>query len=191
MKKIMHLSALMVLLTFVPAAAQPGPYVGGGLVYNDPRGSDIKFLDPDFGLYLRFGYDFGPVALEGNFIGSRHDDTDPGFGRADFGGVSIDLRVFLNREEAPARVYLLAGVGSYSVSEFDPFEGADTELSGTGWNAGAGMDYYLDANLALNFGVTYRFIRYDRFDVGGTEFSLRPRENGDMLTIEAGINYHF
>ncbi len=190
MKKVLGLSTLAVLLFFTPAPAQ-GPYLGAGLVYNIPVGSDIKFLDPGFGLDFRFGYDFGPVALEANLMGSRHNDTDPGFGRADFGGISIDLRVFLSRPNNPDRFYLLVGIGAYSISEFDPFFGADTELRGSGGNFGAGMEHYFNTNLALNFNVVYRLIRYDEFEINGDVFSLSPDENGDMLTFQAGINYYF
>jgi hypothetical protein len=190
MKKILLLSVLAVLLYFTPALAQ-GPYIGAGLVYNDPLGSDINYLRPGPGLDFRFGYDFGPVALEGNLMGSSHNDTDPGYGYADFEGFSLDLKVFLSRTYAPDQVYLLAGIGSYSLYEYDPFLGTDTQLNGTGWNFGAGLEHYVNTNFALSFGVTYRIIRYDEFDAGGAVFSLRPRENGDTITYEFGFNYHF
>jgi opacity protein-like surface antigen len=191
MKKIVSLSALLVLLFFAHAAAQPGPYLGVGVVFNDHRGSAIKYLDPGFGLNLRFGYNFGLIALEGNLMGSNHEDTDPGFSDADFEAFTVDLKVFLSREYSPNQFYLLVGAGSYWIEEFDPFEGADTELSGGGWNLGAGLERFVNSNLALNLGVTYRFIEYDEFDIGGFDFSLRPREDGDVVTIEAGIIYHF
>ncbi len=182
---------MMVFLFFAPAVAQPGPYLGVGVVYNNPQGSDIKFLDPGFGLNLRFGYNFGLIALEGNLMGSNHEDTDPGFSDADFNAFIVDLKVFLSRQYSPNQFYLLVGAGSYWIDEFDPFEGADTELSGGGWNVGAGLERFVNSNLALNFGITYHFIRYDEFEINGFDFSLRPEEDGDMLTLEAGIIYHF
>lgn len=190
MKKIPVLVALALLLVSAPVFAQ-GPYVGTGLVFNSPIGSDIDYLDPGFGLEIRFGYDFGPVGLEGNWMGSRHDDEDPGYTRADLSAFSLDLRIFLSPLNDPNQFYFLVGMGFYSIDEFDPFFGADTELNGEGLHFGGGLERYLNANLALNLGVIYRFIRYDEFVVGGDVFSIQPDENGDMLTAQAGILYYF
>lgn len=191
MKKIVIFSAAVVLLFSVPAFAQPGPFVGVGLLYNYHQGSDIKYLDPGFGLNLRFGYNFGVVALEAGLMKSNHEDTDPGYSDADFEAFTLDLKIFLSREYDRNQFYFLVGAGSYSIDEFDPYEGADTQLSGGGWNLGAGLEHFVNSNVGLNFGVTYRFIRYDEFEIGGFDFFLRPREDGDVLTIDAGINYHF
>jgi opacity protein-like surface antigen len=191
MKKILSLSALIVLLCFTPAMAGEGPYLGGGLVYNNPLSSDIDYLDPGVGLDLKFGYNFGTVALEATLMGSSHNDTDPGYGSADFTGFSLDLRIFLSPVYDPNQIYLLVGLGAYSIKEYSPFWGADTQLNGGGWNLGAGVEHYLNENVALNFGLIYRIIRYDEVDIGGTTFSLSPEAKGDTLTLEAGINYHF
>jgi hypothetical protein len=190
MKKVLTLWMFLFLYSVSPALAQ-GPYLGGGFVYNNPLGSDINYLRPGPGLNFRFGYDFGPVALEGNLVASRHADTDPGYGHADLGGFNIDLRVFLSPENARNLVYLVAGIGSYSLYEYDPFLQADTQLNGNSWNAGAGLEHFLDSNLALNLALQYRSIRYDEFEIDNTLYSLRPRESGDVLALELGVNYHF
>lgn len=190
MKKIPALVWLALMFGYAPAFAQ-GPYLGTGLVFNSPVGSDIKYLDPGFGLDVRFGYDFGPVALEAGWMGSRHNDEDSGYTRADFSTVSLGFRIFLSRLDDPNQFYLLLGLGSYLIEEFDPFLGADTELKGDGFHLGGGLERYLNSNLAVNLGVVYRFIRYDEFTVGGEVFSLQPHENGDMLTVQAGIAYYF
>lgn len=191
MKKVLCLSVLAMLLYFTPASAQ-GPYLGADLVYNNPLSSDISYLDPGFGVDFRFGFDFGPVALEGNLMGSEHDDTDPGYGDADFGGFSLDLRIFLTPQmDDPNQIYLLVGIGSYWIEEYDPFFLADTELRGSGFNFGAGLEHYLNPNVALNFGAIYRIIRYDEFEIGGDVFSLSPEESGNTLTLQFGVNYHF
>ena len=190
MRKAIAFSVFLILLGSAPVLAQ-GPYLGGGFVYNSPLGSDIDYLRPGPGLNFRFGYDFGPAALEGNLFASRHEDTDPGYGRADFGGFSIDLRVFLSPENATDLFYLAGGIGSYSLYEYDPFFGADTQLNGNGWNVGLGLEHFLNTNLALNIALQYRFIRYDEFEIDNTLYSLRPRESGDTLSFELGLNYHF
>jgi len=172
--------------------AKEGVYLGAGLVYNNPQSSDtIDYLDPGIGLDLKFGYNFGRVGLELNLMGSTHDDTDPGYGDADFSGVSLDLRVFLSELNDPNQIYLLIGFGGYSIKEYDPVIATDTTLKGSGLNLGAGLEHYLNENVALNFGVVYRIIKYDEVEIGGTTFSFDPELKGNMLTLAAGINFHF
>lgn len=190
MKKVLSV-AVPAVFFIVSAAAAQGPYLGAGFVYNNPAGTDLDYLESGLGLDFRFGYDFGPVALEGNLMGSRHNDIDPGYDDADFSGFSLDLKIFLSRPYDPNQFYLLAGVGSYAIDEFDPFLGADTELSGNGWNLGAGLEHYFNTNVALNAALVYRFIEYDEFEIDRELFSLRPREDGDTLSVQTGLNYHF
>jgi hypothetical protein len=45
--------------------------------------------------------------------------------------------------------------------------------------------------VSLNLGLKYRIIRYDRYDVGGTSYPLVQDKNGDMLTVDAGVFFHF
>ncbi len=63
-KALVAFAAAFVLSLVSPAFAQ-GPYLGAGFVYNFPVGSGIKYLDSGPGLDFTFGYNFGPVALEG------------------------------------------------------------------------------------------------------------------------------
>ena len=91
----------------------------------------------------------------------------------------------------PNQFYFLVGLGSYSLEEYNPFEGADTRLEGSGWNLGAGLERFLNRNLALNLGFIYRFIRYDEIEINGFSFSLDPDVDGDTFSIEAGIHYYF
>ena len=124
-------------------------------------------------------------------MGSNHEDTDPGFGSADFNGFTLNLRVFVSPVVDPNQFYFLVGLGSYSVEEYNPFEGADTTLEGGGWNFGAGLERFLNRNLALNLGFIYRFIRYDEIEINGFSFPLDPDVDGDTFSIEAGIHYYF
>ncbi len=189
MKKILSLSTLAVLLCFTPAIAkEEGPYLGAGIVYNSPVSSDINDIKPAPGYGFRFGYDFGPIALEANIIGSSHDDKLQGFGTADFSGFSLDARIFVSPLVDPNQVYFLVGLGSYSIDQFNPNYG-DTTLNGSGINFGAGLEHYLNDQIALNVGVLYRIIKYDEFDVGGIAYSADIK--GDTLSVEAGLNFHF
>jgi opacity protein-like surface antigen len=191
MKKVVLLSVLLVLFRFTPASAWEGPYLGAGPVYNDPLGSGTRYLDPGAGLDLKLGYNFGFVALEADWMGTSHNDKDPGYGRADFYGVSLDARVFLSYVNDPNQFYFLVGVGSYSVDEYDPRYAAGTTLQGSGFHIGGGLEHYLYENVSLNLGLKYRIIRYDRYDVGGTSYPLVQDKNGDMLTVDAGVFFHF
>ncbi|OGW38974.1 MAG: hypothetical protein A2010_08445 [Nitrospirae bacterium GWD2_57_9] len=190
MRKIFFLSTVMLFAWFTPCFAQ-GPYLGAGFVYNNPLGGDIAYLDPGFGLNFTFGYDFGPVALEGNLMGSEHDDRDPGYGDADFSGLSLDLRIFLSHPDDRNQIYLLTGIGSYSIDEYSPVFNADTELNGSGWNFGAGLEHYVNTNAAVHVGFIYRLIRYDEFEVGNVVYERDFHDDGDTLSFQAGFNFYF
>ncbi len=172
-----------------PALAQ-GPYLGAGFVYNFPVGSDFRYLDSGPGIDFTFGYNFGPAALEGNLMGSRHSDSDPAYGHADFGAVSIDVKFFLSPLVQATRVYVLAGFGSYWLYEYDPYLYADTDWYGYGWNVGAGFEHRLSHNLGINGEVVYRFIRYDDYDVGGFHYSVND-QNGDTVSLKAGLVFYW
>jgi opacity protein-like surface antigen len=191
MKKIIFLSALAILLCFTPAMAKEGPYLGFGLLYNNPLSSDFNYLDPAIGLDLKFGYNFGPVAVELNLMGSEHDETAPGLGTADFGGFSLDFRFFLSPYNDPNQFYFLAGFGAYSLDGFDPYVGADVKYTGGGFNFGAGLEHYLNENVALNFGIIYRIIRFDEAEFNGFTASVSPELKDNTLSVEIGLNFHF
>lgn len=191
MSKILSFSTLMVLLCFAPALAREGLYLGVGAAYNSPQSSDINDINPAVGYDLKIGYNFGPVALESTLLGSTHSDTLPGYGNAYFSGFTLDLRIFVSQVDDPNQVYFLAGFGSYSIDQYNPLYAADTTLSGSGFDLGAGLEHYLSENLSLNFGFTYRIIRYDEFDIGGVPFTVSPEIKGNTLTLDGAILFHF
>jgi opacity protein-like surface antigen len=191
MKKILFFSALAILLCSTPAMATVGPYVGVGLTYvNITSAADPYFdtIDPAVGLELRFGYNFGPVALEGNFIGSNHHDSFPGFSHGDFYGWSIDLRVFLFPMPQPNQLYLLFGVGGYEFQQTDNFTGDRYDLSGPGFNFGMGFEHYFNPQVSIDARGVYRFINYD-LDING--FHVDTNVNGDTFTLGVALNFHF
>jgi opacity protein-like surface antigen len=191
MRRLLFQVCLLAVCLAAPAFAKEGPYLGIGLLYNDPVSSDISYLDAAIGLNVRFGYNFGPVALEANLMGSTHNDSDPGYTDADFSGVSVDLKIFLSERGDPNQVYFLVGLGGYAIEEYDPFLGTNTELQGSGFNLGAGLEHYFTPHAALNLGLTYRIIRYDELRAFGTTGALEPAVKGDTLSLEVGLNYHF
>jgi opacity protein-like surface antigen len=191
MKKIIFLSALAILLCSTPAMAGVGPYVGIGPTYvvitsaADPY---FDTVDSAIGLELRFGYNFGPMALEGNFITSRHHDSFPGFGNGDFNGFSLDLRVFLLPLPQPNQLYLLLGVGGYTFDQTDNVTGEHFEFSGPGFNLGMGFEHYFNPQVSIDVRGVYRFINYDE-DING--FTIATNVNGDTFTLGATLNFHF
>jgi opacity protein-like surface antigen len=191
MKKILFLSALVILFCSTPAMAKMGPYVGIGLTYVDITSmADPYFdtVDAALGLELRFGYNFGPMALEGNFIGSTHNDSFPGFSDGDFSGWSIDLRVFLLPLPEPNQLYLLFGVGGYWFEQTDNFTGEHFDLSGPGFNLGIGFEHYFNPQVSIDVRGVYRFISYDE-EING--FTVDTNVNGDTFTLGVAFDFHF
>lgn len=191
MKKIIFLSALAMLFCFTPAMAKEGPYLGVGLTYvniTDSADPYFETVDPAIGLELRVGYNFGAVALEGNFIVSNHDDDFPGFSNGDFSGVSMDLRVFFTHPQDPTQVYFLVGVGAYSFEQTDNFTGDIYEFDGPGFDLGLGFEHFFNPQVALDVRGVYRFINYDS-DING--FTVATDVDGDTFTLGVALNFHF
>ena len=72
MKKLFFFTVLSLALVSSPALAKEGFYLGAGMVFEDITGSDFNVYDPAAGLNLKLGYNFGPIALEGNWTTSTH-----------------------------------------------------------------------------------------------------------------------
>ncbi len=190
MKKILLITVLSYLLVASPAMAKEGFYLGAGLTRDQMLSSDLRSLDPAVGLDIKVGYNFGSFALEGNILGSDHGDTRPGFGDADFSGLSIDFRIPLFQAAQENKVYVVAGLAGYTLKEHDPALG-EVKYTGGGLDLGAGVEHYFNPNVAFNLAVIYRTINYDKKESQGTTVSLSPKINGDVLTVEVGLNYYF
>jgi Outer membrane protein beta-barrel domain len=191
MKKVFLLSAVLTLFWSAPATAGKGTYLGAGLAYDRPWSSDVGSFSPGTGLDLKAGHKFGFASVEGDWVSSPHNDNTPGFGKADFYSLSLDLRFFLTREKSRNQVYLLAGFGVYSMDEFDPGLGEHRTLRGRGFNLGFGVEHYLNELVSLNLGLKYRIIRYNQLQTGSTTSSLDPEIHGDSLNADFCIFYHF
>jgi len=191
MKKQIMVMLLGILLLAVPAGAKEGFYAGAGFMNNTMLNSDLNTLKSAVGLDVRVGYNFGSFSLEGNIMGSGHDEKRAGYGKVSFTGLSIDFRIPLTAPEKPNQVYVLAGLGGYSLKGFDPVAAADVKYTGGGYNLGAGLEHYFNEHLAFDLAAVYRAIKYDAKEVRGDTTKLSPRITGDTLSVEAGLNYHF
>ncbi len=190
MKKLIVLAVLCSVLTAGAAAAKEGFYLGGGLVHNNPLSSDVDFMRSAIGLDLRLGYNFGPAALEINLIGSTHDDDRAGIRETRFGSFSIDARIPFTSKERQNHVYVLVGFSGNSLQYTDPAIG-DVKYSGGGMELGLGTERFFNEHLAFNLAAVYRAIKYDEREAQGLKTEVKPRLDGDMMSIEAGLNYHF
>ncbi len=191
MKKIVLLSVMSIFFCFSPAMAKVGPYVGLGFDYVDiTSAADPYFntIDPAFGLDVRLGYNFGMIAVEGNFIYSSHHDTFPGFSHGDFYGFSVDMRVFVTNPYSPNQLYLLAGVGGYSFHQYDNNLGISNYFDGPGFDLGLGFEHYFNPQFSVDLRGVYRFISYDWSQYG---FTVATGVNGDTFTAGAALNFHF
>ncbi len=192
MKKVILLSVMAIFFWFSPAMAKVGPYVGAGFNYVDITSSgDTNFfdtVDPAFGVDVRFGYNFGMIAVEGNFIYSSHHDSFPGASNGDFYGFSVDARFFVTNPFSPEQVYFLAGVGGYSFHENNNNLGISDHFDGPGFDLGLGFEHYFNPQLSLDLRGVYRFISYDWEQNG---FTVATGVNGDTFTLGASLNFHF
>ena len=163
------------------AFAQPGVYVGlaGSVAIPiqldelfEDAGVDQVEADASLGLHTRVGYRFHPrVAVEAHFEWLAGFDVsldsvyrpDPGSGTqvatAALWTLTGDARIYLLTGEV--QPYLLAGAGMLSAelkNEADPSDGLpDLSDNSSGFAArfGAGFDYCLTENFALNFDASY------------------------------------
>jgi opacity protein-like surface antigen len=185
MKKLLLLVVLAVMFIATPVMAKEGMYLGAGLVFNNIVGSDVDVYDPAGGFDLRIGRSFGSIAIEGNVLRVAHMGK-PGFADADMTGVNLDLRVSFSQTQDPDQVYLLVGLGAYTL---DLSNGND--FSGTGLNLGAGMEHFFNDQVSLNLAAIYRFIDYTDATIGGIDYTLDPAWSGDAFSLHAGINLYF
>ena len=191
MKRALFIVALVSLVAAGTVQANEGIYAGAGFVYNRTQSSDIDFINSATGLDLKAGYNFGPVALEVNLIGSKHAGRKVGYGDTNFGGMSIDLRVPFSQPGQPNQFYVLTGLGGYSLKGYDPTAASEVKYSGGGFDLGAGVEHFFNQHLAFNLAGIYRAIQYDKKEVQGNTVTLSPKINGDILSVEAGVVYYF
>jgi len=193
MKKIFIL-AFLGLSVFVSATAMAGDkgvYLGAGFSYNKMLSPDFSNLNSAIGLDLRVGYNFGPVMLEGNLLGSTHEDKRLTYEDASFGGMTIDVKVPFLKQDRLNQPYLLVGLAGYSLTQKDPVTGSDVKLSGGGYDFGFGIEHRFNSHLALNLSAIYRGISYDKSETGGTTTKLPEKLRGNVRSVETGLNYYF
>jgi outer membrane protein len=168
----------------------PGSPVEEMLLVND--------LDGGLGWGAALGYRLPRLAMELNYLRSKHDQSFGGFdmGEAELQTLNLDLKYFFLHDK-PVQPYLLAGVGYYWLTEEDsafspdviaPTKVDDATFSNFGLNGGGGVAIYISPRVAVNGGVIFRWTQFT--DVQGiNEWSLKRDLDFTSLTYSVGLTY--
>lgn len=161
---------------------------------SDTRPPGSVFIKQEGGggtLWLGYGFTPSfPVRLVAS--GATHETTDPDVDVA-FGSITLEA-MYLFRNPAALRPYLLGGVGGFGVSSrVDDYE---YETTGPGVVLGGGLLYFFNDTFALDLGVQGEFMNWERQratrDVaGGTEITLDTpvEEDGGAAKVLLGMSF--
>ncbi len=211
-KNFLLIAVVMMFLATSQAEAKSGFYMGLGAAYNTIggdfdgasvlRGVTEEIILPDsnnavgIDVLAGFGMDYG-WAIELNFMSSGHDGTWAGrTGDVSYNSFSVNGKYsFLS--EGSVQPYLLFGL-SYNVlliknGAIDTFFGqvTDATLSGSGLNAGVGVDNYLSPNVSLTLGLMYRYVDYTEAEGVHQSGTIEDGINGSGLSFLLTTAYHF
>jgi len=147
-------------------------------------------------LGLRFN---NSAALELNYIRSEHDSShsdaiaDANIGNTTFQMINFDVKVFLAPNN-PVQPYLLLGFGipwldveRGAEGLVPPYYLGDATYTGTGLNLGGGLAVALSPNLALNAGITYRWIEYDTAEGIDLSGEIEDPLKSNVLSLNVGL----
>ncbi|MFN8178046.1 MAG: outer membrane beta-barrel protein [bacterium] len=130
------------------------------------------------GARLWLGYGITPsFPVRVVFSGARHNTTDPDV-HVDLGSVTLES-LYLFRNPAAFRPYLLGGVGGYSVKA--NVNDYDYETTGPGVTLGGGLMYFFANTFAIDLGLRADFINWDR------RTATRTAGDGSQVTVETPV----
>lgn len=211
-KSLLLIAVVMMFLVTSRAEAKSGFYMGLGAAYNTIQGDfdgvsvlgggteEIILPDPDnaVGIDVLAGYGISDAwAIELNFMSSGHSGTWAGRnGDVSYNSFSINGKYsFL--PEGSVQPYLLFGF-SYNAllikdGAIDIFFGqvADATLSGSGFNAGVGIDNYLSPKVSLTLGIMYRYVDYTEAEGVHRSGTIDDGINGSGFSLLLATAYHF
>ncbi|MBI3804057.1 MAG: porin family protein [Nitrospirae bacterium] len=178
------------------AEAKEGFYLGGELLYNSIDGDFDGTKGPDSdnggGIGLILGYGLTPgFSLEIDWNASVHTaEVVRGATPSDAGLGAFILALKYNfLSHQPLQPFLRAGIGGYAFIVKDPR--GDLKLTGSGFDLGGGVDYYVAPHFSIGAGVSRRFIEYRKIDFLGRKANLSPKISGDTTSLEVDFIYHF
>lgn len=189
MKKItyfMGVFAFLFLFSLTSNAASYG-YVSPRVGLSDIRETELKdHHDASFMPGVAVGTAVGPLRAEVEYTHLTEADIEAEKGHdvlnAKFNRVMVNGYVDL-RLSPGVRPYVTAGAG---VARYDvSYQGEDLSGSNFVWNAGAGVGFYLNRNLALDVGCRY-------VDLGKVELEKQEKEmTFDTVETYAGLRFMF
>jgi opacity protein-like surface antigen len=214
MKKLISIAVLYGFLISAPASAvlaNEGFYLGLGIPYNTIGGdfdgesvfvgaSDLIIvpeIDGALGFGILGGYQANNgLAFELSYLASSHDAKWLGAsGDVDYSVVNLDFKYNFSTDR-PTQPYLLLGLGLHEVVVVDGSVSVsgqigDATYTGTGFNIGAGVDQYVNPNVSIGLGLTYRIVEYDEAEGVVGKGKLDDSLNGDGFGLVLDAAYHF
>jgi opacity protein-like surface antigen len=211
------LIALTAIIVFAsPAAAEEenfraknGFYIGVGAAYNSLEGDfdgetiligccDIILVpkvDNGAGYKIVLGGRMSSSAAEISYIQSDHDVTFLGAkGEAELKMFNFDWKPFFLSSQR-LQPFILLGV---NFTEFilkdgssDGFSVGDAKFNGIGLNLGGGIAYYFTSRIALNAGLTYRWISFGSAEGVGPNESLADSLISNGVNLDTGLTFTF
>ena len=109
--------------------------------------------------------------------------------------LNIDFKFSFNSFK-PTQPYLLIGLGFHDVVVVDGSVSVsgqigDATYTGTGFNIGGGVDQYVNPNVSIGLGLTYRIVEYDEAEGVVGKGKLDDSLNGDGFGLVLDAAYHF
>jgi outer membrane protein W len=163
-------------------------YENGAAIGGDHE-ADIAISN---GLGFGFGISFGftdNIALEGRIVQTNHEvaATEEDW---DLDVAVVGARyTFFN----DGRLQPFVGVGLVRHAlEWDPGEsgaGEFVRLTGIGWGASAGADYFVSSRFILSARVEHAWVGYNLSQVGIDETSLEDPLNGNCVSVSLALGY--
>lgn len=176
-----------------------GDFNSTGTLFSPDTGETFYFAEPDdaFGFGIAGGFRGPSYAIEFAYMRSEHDDfsqVDPlgGPGTSILDVVSLDFKWFFlaDRNIQP---YLLLG-GSWINFEQENRAGivfaTDASYDNLAIDFGGGISFFVNRNLSLNTGITYRWTQFDQAH-GDFDYDLNHNIDFSVLTYNVGISYIF
>jgi opacity protein-like surface antigen len=191
--------------------AKQGFYLGLAIPYNTIGGdfdgetafagaSDVIIvpkIDGAFGYGILAGYEANNgLAFELSYQGSKHNAKwMGGTGKVDYSVINLDLKYNFDASES-TQPYVLVGINIDTLVVKDgssTFSGqiGDATYTGAGFNLGAGVNQYVNPNVSIGLGLTYRLVAYDQAEGVVGKGKLDSSLNGDGFGLLLDAAYHF
>jgi outer membrane protein with beta-barrel domain len=179
MKKALLLVVAACLFSAAPVLAKEGFYVGVFVPTNSISVDPGPSPDSGTGWGLRAGVGLNRyVALEANYSQTKNDIA--GGTSTDLKGLAGDVKLHFpltsldSAHVMTLEPFVLVGYGHYESTK-------PSTVKSNGFQYGVGLELYLFRELSIHAGWTKTKVSFD----------TTPTQEGDIKTLEFGLNYHF